>query len=126
MPQQQQFEPYPDELRKIAFVMDKLQRQFEFTKGNDADRKILEMAVHSEFGEIGLRVAVNWQEVYKGNNPTGVHVPGIELVGRIKEEAETDHDRYQHGVVTGQADGVKGYIRADGTWSDEPLKKNIF
>lgn len=122
-----QFEPYPDELEKIGHVVTKLQRQFEFTSGNETDRKVFEMAAHNEFGQIGIRIAVNWEEIYSAmtNTPTGVHIPHLELVGRIREESETDHDRIRHGVVTGKADGVKGYIRADGTWSDEPIKKNI-
>lgn len=117
---------YPDERHKIQFVYEKLSRQFEFTpiKG-DSDKKIFEMAVNNDFGEIGFLVTVTWQQLYEGAAPTGVWMPGIEIYGRNKAEQEHDHDRHKWGVVRGLADGQKGYVREDGTKHEEPLKKII-
>jgi hypothetical protein len=127
-------EIYPDELFKIQGVQSKLERQFEFTpiKG-DADKTIFEMAVHNEFGEIGFQVSITWQQIYhkevvKGNEipvPTGMWLPGIEIIGRNKVEQEHDHDRHKWGVVKGLADGQPGYVREDGTYREDPLKKII-
>ena len=89
---------YPDEQSKIQYVYEKLSRQFEFTpiKG-DSDKKIFEMAVHNDFGEIGFLVTVTWQQIHVKDlltaKPTGVWLPGIEIYGRNKKEDEHDHDR---------------------------------
>jgi hypothetical protein len=126
---------YPDEQRKIQLTYEKLSRQFEFTpiKG-DSDKKIFEMAVNNDFGEIGFMVTVTWQQLFSkkvvdGNEvpvPTGVWLPGIEIIGRNKTEQEHDHDRHKYGVVNGLADGVKGYVREDGTYREDPIKKIIY
>jgi hypothetical protein len=122
-------EIYPDENHKIQYVYEKLSRQFEFTpiKG-DSDKKIFEMAVNNDFGEIGFMVTVTWQQIHVKDlvtaKPTGVWLPGIEIIGRNKKE-ETDHDRYRWGVVNGMADGKKGYVREDGTWHEDPKSKLI-
>lgn len=121
---------YPDEQHKIQYVYEKLSRQFEFTpiKG-DSDKKIFEMAVNNDFGEIGFLVTVTWQQVWQKKNevpiPTGVWLPGIEIIGRNKKEEETDHDRFKWGVVKGLADGQSGYVREDGTYREDPIKKII-
>jgi hypothetical protein len=117
---------YPDEQGKIQYVYEKLSRQFEFTpiKG-DSDKKIFEMAVNNDFGEIGFRVVVTWKQLYEGGIPTGVFLPGIEIIGRNKNEQEHDHDRHKWGVVKGLADGQAGYVREDGTYREDPIKKLI-
>ena len=120
------FQPYGDEYKNIAIAMTKLGNDFEFTKATDTDRKIFEMAAHNEFGKIGLKVRVNWDEIIAvDGTPTGVHLPGIEPYGRVREESEVDHDRMRHGIVRGLDGGQPGYIRADGTVSEEPIKKII-
>lgn len=120
------FQPYPDEMPKVIRAYEKLQRQFEFTPMNETNKRIFEMAAHNEFGEAGFRINITWQEIYENNLPTGVHLPGLEVIGRNKREAETDHDRVKHGIVHGLVDGVKGYVREDGTKHEEPRKKNIY
>jgi hypothetical protein len=119
------FEPYADEKPKVIKALEKIQRQFEFTPLNETNKRIFEMAAHNEFGEAGFRVQVTWQEIYKENLPTGVFLPGIEVVGRNKRELETDHDRVKWGVVKGLADGQSGYIREDGSKHEEPKSKLI-
>lgn len=125
---------YPDEQSKIQYVYEKLSRQFEFTpiKG-DSDKKIFEMAVNNDFGEIGFMVTITWQQIYHkeivgGNEvpvPTGMWLPGIEIIGRNKNEQEHDHDRHKWGVVKGLADGQPGYVREDGTYREDPISKII-
>lgn len=119
------FEPYPDEMPKVQQAFERLQRQFEFTPMNETNKRIFEMAAHNEFGEAGFRIIVTWQELYKDMKPTGVHLPGLEVIGRNKREPETDHDRVQWGVVRGMLDGQPGYVRQDGTKHEEPIKKLI-
>ena len=120
------FSLYPDELDKVGAVLTKLGNQFEFTKATETDRRIFEMAANNEFGKIGIKVRINWDEVVlPDGTPTGVFLPGVEPYGRVKEESETDHSRIQWGVVRGLDGGSPGYIREDGTVHDEPRKKDI-
>lgn len=126
---------YPDEQHRIHLAYERLSRQFEFTpiKG-DADKTIFEMAAHNEFGEAGFRVEITWQQLHRREMiqgvqtavPTGVWLPGIEIIGRNKVEEETDHDRMRHGIVRGLADGQSGYVREDGTYREDPKSKNIY
>lgn len=126
------FQLYPDEQDKIKHVLDKL-ATFEFGKGDADDKRLFEMAAHNEFGEIGLEVNVTWQEIYRESPfaeagvgiPTGVYLPQVEIAGRVKPESETDHDRFQWGVVKGLADGQPGYVREDGSRREDPIKKII-
>lgn len=125
------FDLYPDEQRKIQLALAKL-GQFEFTQGTQTDRKIFEMAAHNEFGEIGFTINITWQEVYHQAQiegalpqPTGVWLPNVEIEGRTRKEDEHDHDRHKWGVVKGLADGQPGYVRADGSKHEDPIKKII-
>lgn len=122
---------YPDEQRKIEVVLAKLSN-FEFGRGEAEDKRLFEMAAHTEFGEIGLKVSITWQEIYKesplskqGAIATGVHLPQVEIEGRVTNEEETDHDRFKWGVVKGLADGQPGYVREDGSKREDPISKII-
>jgi hypothetical protein len=120
------FEPYPDELGRIAAAFEKIQTEFEFTPLTETNRRLFEMAVATELGEAGFLTAVKWQEVYKNDTPTGVFIPTVQLTGRNRREQETDHDRIRFGVVKGLADGQPGYVREDGQRREDPLRKNIY
>lgn len=126
------FTPYPDELAKIAIVMTKLSNAFDFSHFTETNKAIFDMAAHEEFAKIGITIRVNWQEIYRRTGlmadegeSTGVWLPGIEPIGRIRKEQETDHERIQWGVVKGLDGGEKGYIRADGTKHEDPIRKVI-
>ena len=124
------FEPYPDELQKIAIVMAKLSNAFDFSHFNETNKSIFEIAAHEEFASIGIEIRVNWQQIHEKHDlvqevPTGVWLPGIEPIGRVKKESETDHERVQWGTVKGLVDGQPGYIREDGSRHEEPRKKDI-
>lgn len=49
----------------------------------------------------------------------------MEPTGRLKPETETDHERMRDGIVKGLDGGPGGYIREDGTITEEPIKKII-
>lgn len=130
MTQSPDLELYPDEFRKIALAMTKLESAFEFSVGfNERQRAEFDAAAREEFAKIGIEINVNWKQVYKqtplGEYPTGVWMPGVEPYARTRPESETDHDRIQWGTVKGLADGQPGYVRADGTKHEEPIKKLI-
>lgn len=116
---------YPDEKIRLATALERIQRQFEFTKFTETDKRILEMAVSNEFGEAGFLADVTWKELYENELPTGVWFPQIEVSGRNKQESEHDHDRTRWGVVKGLDDGIAGYVREDGSKHSDPIKKLI-
>lgn len=116
---------YPHEEIRLNLALEKIQRQFEFTKLGETDKRIFEMAAHTEFGEAGFLIDITWQQIYQGIEPTGVWLPGVEVTGRNKAESEHDHDRHRWDVVKGLADGQPGYVREDGTKHEEPIKKII-
>lgn len=124
------FNFYPDELSKVAIVMARLSNAFDFSALTEKTKAIFEIAAREEFAKIGLEIRINWQHINRKTGldteePTGVWIPGVEPVGRLITEIETDHDRVRWGVVKGLADGQPGYIRADGRKTEEPRKKNI-
>lgn len=120
---------YASEQRDLKIAMINLER-FEFTEGNETQQKrLFEQAARDELGKAGFTGHVHWEEFVKrtplGDFPTGVWQPSLQDVHRITELAETDHDRIQHDIVTGKIDGIKGYIREDGSLHEEPRKKLI-
>jgi hypothetical protein len=127
---QPDFEPYPDEMEKIAVAWTRLGNAFDFTNLNETNRALFDMAAHEEFAKIGITIRVNWQEIYKkhdlvGAVPTGMWLPGVEPIGRTSGETETDHDRMRYGIVKGLDGGPGGYVREDGSVHDEPRSKDI-
>ena len=123
------FEPYPDELEKMAIAMTKLSNAFDFTHFSDTNQALFNIAAHEEFLKIGIAIRVNWQQAIKktplGERETGMWLPGIEPIGRTNGEIETDHDRMRDGIVKGLDGGPGGYVREDGTVHNEPRKKDI-
>jgi hypothetical protein len=119
------FTVYPDEYERVAKAWAKLE-EFEFQWGTEADRKIFEMACHTEMGKAGMQVNVTWrQERHPDGTPSQVFSPQVEICGRTKGESETDHDRMRYGIVKGLADGQPGYVREDGSKTEDPRKKDI-
>lgn len=128
--QEADWQPYPDELRRIGEVLTKLENAFEFQSGFEGtQRASFNDAAKEAFAQIGIEVRINWREIYRrsplGEFPTGIWMPGVEPIGRTHKESETDHDRIQWGTVKGLADGQSGFIREDGTKHEEPIKKLI-
>lgn len=125
------WQPYPDELLRIAYAMTRLESAFEFTTGFQASQQAaFNDAAKTEFAKIGIEIRINWEEICRHSNllgpvPTGIWMPGIEPIGRTRKESETDHDRIKHGIQHGLLDGQPGYIRADGTKHEDPIRKII-
>lgn len=124
------FQPYPDELRRIGEVLTKLENAFEFQSGFEGTQRAqFNDAAKEAFAQIGIEVRINWQEIYRrsplGEFPTGIWMPGVEPIGRTRPEAETDHDRVKYGITHGLLDGQAGYIREDGRKTEDPAKKLI-
>ena len=121
---------YASEQRDLKIAILNLEH-FEFQWGNDTEQKRrFEQAAREELGKAGFTCHVHWEEFVKrtplGDFPTGVWQPSLMDVHRIKEEAEHDHDRIRHDIVTGKIDGQAGYVREDGSKREDPRSKNIY
>lgn len=121
-------EPYPSELPKIKTAFERLQREFANTPMTSSSQRHFEMAASNLFGEAGFEVNVQWRELFDlDGSSLGINQPLVTLTGRVKVEEETDHDRLQHDIRAGLADGVKGVIDVNtGLLKEEPSKKIIY
>ena len=120
-----ELEPYPDELPRIKDAFEKLSALFANTAYSDAAQDQFDAAARDLFGKAGFTVEVEWYGTKIGGLETPTVVPRVAITGRTRKEDETDHDRIKFGVVNGLADGQKGYIRPDGSLSEEPRKKDF-
>lgn len=86
------------------------------------------MSASNLFGEAGFKISVQWRELFDMEGRSlGVHQPLVTLTGRVTPESETDHDRLQHNIRAGLADGIKGVIDVNtGALKEEPSKKVIY
>ena len=123
-----EIEPYPDELPKIKKAFERLQREFANTPMTSSSQRHFEMSASNLFGEAGFKVSIQWRELAKADGTSlGVHQPLVTLTGRVTPESETDHDRLQHNIRAGLADGVKGVIDVNtGTLKEDSSKKIIY
>ena len=136
MTEPEALEIYPSEIGKIKATIKELQDRWLQKRVSDpADAaEAFNQQAANEFLKIGFEIEVDWLEAKNEdgtpNNPfaPGVpfYVPQISISGRTRKESEVDHERLQHDIVAGLADGQKGYIREDGTRHEEPIKKNIY
>lgn len=77
------------------------------------------------YAQIGLAVDVDWEQVYSPDPNTPAYRPQITILGKLYKH-ETDYDKLKHDTIQGKIDGVKGVVREDGTYHEEPAKKNIY
>lgn len=119
-------EPYPSELPKIKSAFERLQREFANTPMTASSQRHFEMAASNLFGEAGFKVSVQWRELGIDGQSLGIQQPLVTLTGRVTPEEGVDHDKLQHDIVNGLADGKKGYIREGGVLREDPIKKNIY
>jgi len=120
---------YPSELPRIKTTLQGLQNYWlkkMVDEPSDAAEAFNQMAAN-EFLNIGFEIEVEWLQAQENPFAPGVtlFVPEVNIVGRTRKETEIDHDRMRHDIVTGKADGRKGYIREDGTEHEDPIKKII-
>jgi hypothetical protein len=126
-------EPYYSELPKLKAAMEKLNQIFAYSGEEPWTERQYETTARNLFGEAGFEIEIEWLQaaVQDEEDPDSepimldFKVPNVTLVGRVKKETERDHDRIKHEVVTGLADGQKGFIREDGTRHEEPIRKII-
>jgi hypothetical protein len=123
-----EIEPYPDELPKIKKAFERLQQEFANTKMTASSRRHFDMSASNLFGEAGFKVNVVWRELATTEGRSlEIHQPLVTLIGRVTPESETDHERLQHNIRAGLADGKKGVIDVNtGILKEEPSKKLIF
>lgn len=123
-----EIEPYPSELPKIKKAFERLQGEFANTPMTSSSQRHFEMAASNLFGEAGFKVTVQWRDLATvDGNSLGIVQPLVTLTGRVTPESETDHDRLQHDIRAGLADGVKGVIDPNtGVLKEEPKKKLIY
>lgn len=82
----------------------------------------------NEFGKIGFVIDIMWSEVEgdKSEGLTGViALPQITILGRVDKRDETDHELVKREVGAGLKDGKAGYVREDGSWHEDPIRKTI-
>lgn len=121
-------EPYPSEIPKIRRAFRDLRARFENTRFDDNTMDDFHQAAVQLFGEAGFLVGVTWDEARNlDGSSTNMYLPTVTICARTDPESETDHDRYRHEVVTGQADGIAGYVRpgSGGQLHEDPVKKII-
>lgn len=119
---------YPSEMEKIKTVYARLENFWKFKQVDDpgAAAEAFNQMAANDMGEIGFEIEVEWYQAGKNPLSADMYVPRISIVGRtVNRETEIDHDRMQHDIVTGKADGQKGYIREDGSEHEDPIKKVI-
>jgi hypothetical protein len=121
-------EPYPSELPKIKKAFERLQQEFANSPMTSSTQRHFEMAASNLFGEAGFKVHVEWRELAAVDGASlDIHQPLVTLVGRIKPEEETDHDRLKWDIRAGLADGVKGVLDVNtGLIKEEPKSKTIY
>ena len=122
------FELYPDEMGKIKRAFERLSREFANTPMTSSAQRLFEMTASNLFGEAGFKINVIWRELASTDGDSlSVHQPLVTLIGRIKKESETDHDRLAHNIRAGMVDGIKGVIDVNsGALKEEPSKKLIY
>lgn len=121
------WEPYYSELPKIHQAAEKLNRIFAWTGEESWTERQYETTARNLFGDAGVEIEIEWMQ---GMDPdTGEELPfkapSVTITGRVHKESERDHDKIRHEVVTGQADGQKGYLREDGSRHEDPIRKVI-
>lgn len=119
-----QMELYPSELNQVRDIATKLQKKYGFSSFNDRTREIYEREVVEEFATIGLEARVTWSMDVDSKTDNLYHIPTVEILGRIDNEFNMDHERMKHEVTSGELDGKAGFIREDGTFREDPIKKS--
>ena len=123
---------YDSERKKLQEIIYKLRLKHSFRGVNslrqESDIKFaFEQETINRCAEMGLIVSIQWDpEVADDPSDNNLYwVPRVIVSGRVTKLAEFDHDRQQYEITTGVLE-EPGFIRPDGTISDEPRKKNIY
>lgn len=117
----------PSEENAIQAAMLKVQRRWmgkTFTEEDPTEWTDFARELRNRLAEIGFVLDIQWELYEADDMPGKVAVPNVTVLGRTEPEGGTDHTLIQHEVTKG-LDGKAGYIREDGTWSEDPIRKNI-
>lgn len=117
-------EPYPDEVLALHETLTKIQNAFLGKTFDRQTRHDFELSVVDKIADLGFVAVVDW-DIMEAPDGNSYYLPAVDVVRRIVPEPETDFDRVQWGVRKGLEDGQPGYIRADGSHHEEPIKKTI-
>jgi hypothetical protein len=123
---------YDSEKKKLREIAHTLRLKHSFrgvtTLKQEADIKFaFEQEAIGRCAEIGLIVSVQWDpEVSDDPEDNNLYWnPRIIVSQRVTKLAEFDHDRQQFEITHGVLE-EPGFIRPDGSISEDPRKKNIY
>lgn len=112
----------------IAAQMRLNERWLAKTYDDDAPDRVWDSFANearNEFGKIGFVIDIMWSEMTADGLPGKAAIPQITIMGRTDAHAGTDHDLIKREVAAGLKDGKAGYVREDGTWHEDQLRKQI-
>jgi len=83
-----------------------------------------ETEAKDRYADLGLACYVEWETKQSVVPGVPLKVPTITILGKLYPH-ETDYEKIKHDTIAGKIDGVKGVVRGDGTFHEEPKKKII-
>jgi len=123
---------YDSEKKKLREIMYQMRLKHSFrgvvSLKQEADIKFaFEQEAIGRCADIGLIVSVQWDpEVSDDPEDNNLYWnPRVIVNDRVTKLSEFDHDKQQFEITHGVLE-EPGYIRPDGTISEDPKKKNIY
>lgn len=127
-----------DMLRKHSF------RGVTTVREEDEIKRRFTEEMRGRCAELGFEVEVEWNWESEERDAEGIPLhqspcvssssadgnlywlPRVVFVGRMEKMGEFDHDKQRDQVISGLLDGKAGYIREDGTFREDPKRKNYY
>lgn len=120
------FELYPSEMNQVKEITAALQRKYGGTAMTESNQLQFGNEAIDRFADIGLRLSVSWAGMDVDDSTDNLYyIPQFTIEGRLSQEKETDHERLQTEITSGELDGRPGYIREDGKIHEDPISKLI-
>ena len=123
---------YDSERKRLQDIVYKLRLKHSFrgvdTIKQEADIKFaFEQECIGRCAEIGLIVSIQWDPDVSDDpaDNTLYWNPRVIVSSRVTKLAEFDHDQQQFEITRGVLE-EPGFIRPDGTISEDPKRKNIY
>lgn len=114
-----------DEREKIREINGILSRRYKDIKHFDALQQMrFDTEARERYNSIGFEITIEWERVPSIMPEVPLFSPKITILGKLYPN-ETDYDKLKRDTAEGKIDGVKGYIREDGTLREDPIKKTI-
>lgn len=109
---------YDSEVESIGKIWDHLRRR----EGSSLSLEGFEHEAKDAFFKVGFKVDIKWWST----DAPGVYIPEIEILDRVTQEAEFDHEKQAHEVTRDLLDlGEKGVVGYHGNLI-EPSKSVSF